>query len=136
MVVRLFFTNGTDKIRSFTDEELINYKLTDKLKEYFTANLWPDFPIDSYELFDINEAAVDLRTFDLREYFNYSRSFIGLETEDGIVSRVEFFDKDNYEYNLDYLGENKDPYMRKVGFVYNYEEYYLNNPYHHDPENC
>lgn len=138
MVVRLFFTDGSSSVRSFTDEELENLKLLDKLIDYFRDCLNPDDPIDSYEIFDIKKCPVvddyNLRNFDLREYFNYSDSFIGLEVDGCVVKRVEFFSVDSYEYGLDSL--EGEPYGRAVKFNYTIDHYYYWQKFKNfDPEN-
>jgi hypothetical protein len=144
MVVKLFFTNGSSSIRSFSDEELVKLKLTDSLKDYFSEHLNPDFPIDTFEIFDIKKYPSDdynlrrlendynLRTFDYRDYFNYSKSFIGLEIDGCVVERVEFFDNNSYEYGLDSL--DGEPYERGVIFNYTMDHYYYSKGTV-DPEN-
>lgn len=136
MVVKLFFTDGTVSIRSFSDEELNNLKLLDKLGEFFNNYLAPEFPIDGWEIFDKKEASKgsDFNIFDLRDYFNYSKSLVGLELDDKVVDDFEFFEKDSYEYNLDSL-EN-DSYERSVKFNYTMDHYYYSKmTWNHDPEN-
>jgi len=144
MVVKLFFTNGSSSIRSFSDEELVKLKLTDSLKDYFSEHLNPDFPIDTFEIFDIKKYPSDdynlrrlendynLRTFDYRDYFNYSKSFIGLEIDGCVVERVEFFDNNSYEYGLDSL--EGEPYERGVFLNYTMDHYYYSKGTV-DPEN-
>ena len=126
MVVKLFFTDGSSKVVSFTDDQLNNLKLLDKLPTYFAECLNPEFPIDSYEIFDIKKCPVvndyDIRQFDLAQYFNYSKSFIGLEVDGCVVERVSFFDRDSYEYGLDSL--EGEPYERAVRFIYTMDHYY------------
>lgn len=132
MVVKLFFTDGTVSIRSFSNEELNNFKLLDKLEEYFKNYLAPELPLDGWEIFDKKDAPVDSFIFDLRDYFNYSKSLVGLVLDDKVVDDFEFFEKGSYEYNLDSL-EN-DSYERLVKFNYILDHYY-NSKIFHDPEN-
>jgi hypothetical protein len=136
MVVKLFFTDRSSSIRSFSDEELRDLKLNNSLKDYFSEHLSPDFPIDTFEIFDIKKCPVDndynLRRFDYRDYFNYSKSFIGLEIDGCVVERVEFFDNNSYEYGLDSL--DGEPYERGVIFNYTMDHYYYSKGTV-DPEN-
>jgi hypothetical protein len=126
MVVKLFFTNASSVIRSFSDEELVKLNLTKHLMNFFSEHLSPDYPIDTFEIFDIKKCPVDndynLRRFDYRDYFNYSKSFIGLEIDGCVVERVEFFDNDSYEYGLDSL--EGEPYERGVFFNYTMDHYH------------
>jgi hypothetical protein len=135
MVVKLFFTDGTVSIRSFSNEELNKYKLLDKLGEYFKNFYAPELPLDGWEIFDKKDDAADCFNFDLRNYFNYSKSLVGLVLDDKVVDDFEFFEKGSYEHNLDSL-EN-DSYERLVKFNYTMDHYYYskltwNNVY--DPE--
>lgn len=133
MVVKLYFSDGTYEIKSFTEEDFNKYKLLDKLKEYFIKYLAPIHDIESWRIFDINyivdtndlSIKKSWRRFDWRAYFNYSESFIGLEVEGREVIGVTFFDENSYEYNLSYL-ECGDPYNRWVFFNYKFDNYPLN----------
>lgn len=119
MVVKLFFADRVEEVVSFTFSELDNLKLLDKLMDYFMEKMNPEFMIGSYEISEKIEEGYF--KFDLRDYFNYSNSFIGLELEGRVVDRVEFFDEGTYEYNLDSLDSSSS--VRYVKFNYPYEYY-------------
>lgn len=131
MVVKLYFSDGSSVIRSFNDEELLNLKLLDKLKEYFIKKFNPFYSIDSYELFDIKNCSADAEIFDLREYFNYSQSFIGMEMG-GLVVGFEFFERGSFEFFVDSI--EADSYQRAVIINYTFDNYPLNK-FNFDPEN-
>ena len=132
MVVKLYFTDGSVVVRSFSDEELKNLKLLDKLGEFFNNYLAPEQPIDSWEIFDKKEHSIDCYNFDLRDYFNYSKSLVGLVVYNKVVDDFEFFEKGSYEYSIDSL--EIDSYERLVKFNYNMDHYY-NSKIFHNPEN-
>jgi hypothetical protein len=125
MVVKLIFTDNSETVRSFSNKELSDLKLFDKLKEYFTKKLNPEFPIESFEIFDRKKCAVEddynIRNFSLVDYFNSSQSFIGVVIDEKVVKRVEFFGVDSYEYGLDSL--EGEPYDRTVKFDYRFDGY-------------
>ncbi len=137
MVVKLFFTDGSETVQSFSDKDLEDHNLLNKINDYFKEHLWPQYPIDSYEIFDRKKCPVDwddycLRNFDYRDYFNYSKSFIGAVIDSRVVERVEFFENNTYEYGLDSL--EGEPYERCVKFNYTLDHYYYSK-LSYDPEN-
>lgn len=135
MVVKLYFTDGSEIIRNFTDDELWRYNLLENLKDYFSSNLSPCLPIESYEFCDKN-VLVDgwnIINFDYREYFNYFRSFIGLQIDGLIVRDFEFFEEGTYEHSLFSL--DGDPYKRVIKINYILDHHYYSKNTFHDPEN-
>lgn len=136
MVVKLFFTDGSETVRSFSDKDLEDHNLLNKINDYFKNCCDPDHPIDSYEIFDRKKCPVvddyNLRNFDYRDYFNYSKSFIGAVIDSRVVERVEFFENNTYEYGLDSL--EGEPYERCVKFNYTIDHYYYSK-LSYDPEN-
>jgi len=122
MVVKLFFTDGSVVVRSFSQDELNNLNLLDKLGDYFNNKLAPEHPLDGWEIFDKKNAPVDSIIFDLRDYFNYSKSLVGSLIDNKVVDDFEFFEKGSYEYDLDSL--DSDSYERLVKFNYTLDHYY------------
>jgi hypothetical protein len=136
MVVKLYFTDGSEAIRDFTDNELNKYNLMDNLLDYFSSILSSCLPIESFEFCDKN-VVVDgwnFINFDYRSYFNYFQSFIGLQVDGLVVDRFEFFKEGTYEHSLGSL-DGVDPYRRVVKINYILDHYYYSKNTFFDPEN-
>lgn len=118
MVVKLYFEDGTNSVRSFKDSELYELKLwtDDQLVEYFEQKYDVGTIVDWSFVKSSNYS--NTYRFDLRDFFNYYDNFEGVLIDGKVVSRCEFLNEDSYEYNLAAL-EKDEPgnlYLRWVSF--------------------
>jgi hypothetical protein len=125
MVVRLFFTDGSSVVRTFTNDELFFHEILDqdKLTEYFENNLDLQYPVESWDFTNNSHKKFsNIYRIDLREIINDSQSLVGVEIENRVVDRFEWLDEGSYEFSLACLensGSN-DLYYRNVLFDFDY----------------
>lgn len=125
MVVKLYFTDGSVLVRSFSDEELKNYKILniDELTEYI-ENLFHR-PLDTWWFrekgFDNYGSLDQLVKIDLRDYFTCYNSFLNKNIDGKIINKVEYFSEDSYEYTISLL--EGDGYVRDIFVEYDIDHY-------------
>lgn len=123
MVVKLYFTDQTNIVRTFTTDELFSFRVLDKNKllEYFEENLNLSHPVEDWEFTTHSEKHTNIYRIDLRPFINKYTSFIGIRVDGRLVESYEFLKEDSYEYGLASL-ENLEPdlYFRNVMFDFDY----------------
>lgn len=122
MIIKFYFEDGSSNIRSFSDNDLNKLRLLDKLQEYLIKFYAPEFK--GYELFSITKKKSGDYIFNLKDYFMYYQSFIGIKIDKKLVCRVEFFNKGSYEYVLDLLND-EEGYERGIKLAYTLDNDYL-----------
>lgn len=126
MVVKLYFTDGSVVVRSFSDEELFNHNIlnTDKITEYLENSSNNYRPIDSWFFKEkgLENYGSQIVTIDLRDYFKKYNSFLNKNIDGKIINKFEFFSEDSYEYGISLLGED-GLYFRDIFVEYEIDHY-------------
>lgn len=113
MVVRLYFSDGSNVVRNITDEELFKFGFLDS--EDFVSYLEDvsGQSVDSWRFCDNLEDNIEV--VDLRDACVIDAKDLK-KIDDKVVTKFEYLDINSYEYNVAILGLDHpgNVYMRRV----------------------